>query len=64
MLQQCTRLWSQEYIPPVFALLMHKFLLQRGNSIAQAGQYMHVLVEGAEKMFWLDITSGTVRRRA
>ena len=61
LLNKCTLLWSQDYIPPVFALLMHIFLLQRGTDLPQASQYMSVLIEGSDKMFWLDIISGTVR---
>lgn len=55
-------LWSQEYVPPVIALLIHVFLLRSGDSIKDVHPHATVLAEGAEKLFWLDVISSTVRR--
>ena len=60
LLQRCQRLWGQEYVPPIFALLLHLFLLKVGNAVALSWQLMNIFVQGAEKVFALDIRSGTV----
>jgi hypothetical protein len=60
VLNRCQQLWTQEYIPPIFALIMHIFLLQRGSALAQSLQFMSVFMEGAENLFSLDVRSGTV----
>ena len=57
----CTPLWSQEYIPPVMALLLHVYLLTKGFSLSRPWPLTNVVVEGCNKVFALDVLSGAVR---
>ena len=58
MITLFTRLWSQEYIPPVFALVMHAFIIRQSGP---QDAYTSVMITGAQNLFVLDVMSGTVR---
>jgi hypothetical protein len=56
------QLWSQPYVAPVYALLLHKWLLNSVATIGSQGpKLLNVLVTGIKVLFLLDVSNGTVR---
>lgn len=73
LLTVCRRLWGQPYVAPLYALLLHRWLLAGGSggggrrassssSLAAASgseaRHLLVLVRGAQQLFWADVHAG------
>ena len=57
------KLWGNAYGPPLYALLLHRWLLAcpRAGLPAHRQKHVHVLVVGAQQLFWADVHSGATR---
>lgn len=48
-------------MPPVYALLLHTYLLSLPADDKALSILMNVLVDGAQALFWIDVSSNVVR---
>ena len=57
------RLWGQAYVAPVYALLLHRWLLTHRDAGLRRHRtkHVHVLAIGAQQLFWADVHSDAVR---
>lgn len=62
----CRQLWGQPYIVPVYALLLHRWLLlgNRAAGSQERDKYVNVLIAGAKQLFDLDVSKATARFQA
>eukprot|EP00192_Tetraselmis_astigmatica_P004971 CAMPEP_0117649204 /NCGR_PEP_ID=MMETSP0804-20121206/841_1 /TAXON_ID=1074897 /ORGANISM="Tetraselmis astigmatica, Strain CCMP880" /LENGTH=434 /DNA_ID=CAMNT_0005454913 /DNA_START=363 /DNA_END=1668 /DNA_ORIENTATION=+ len=60
VLAKCRTLWGQPYIAPVYALLLHKWLLlyEDAGGVSEHLKHMNVLVQGSRHLFWGDVRGG------
>ncbi|KAL3154406.1 hypothetical protein ABBQ32_013879 [Trebouxia sp. C0010 RCD-2024] len=61
LLHVCRRLWGQPYVAPVYALLLHQWLLSHpmAGGSEQRQKHVNVLISGARQLFWGDVHSTT-----
>jgi len=57
------RLWGQAYVAPIYALLLHRWLLTHRDAGLRQNRtkHVHVLAIGAQQLFWSDVHSDAVR---
>eukprot|EP00884_Botryococcus_braunii_P009457 jgi/Botrbrau1/18512/Bobra.0072s0087.1 len=57
LLYVCRRLWGQPYVAPVYALLLHQWLLlnREAGGGPERAKHINVMVSGAKQLFWGDI---------
>ena len=57
------RLWGQAYVAPVYALLLHRWLLTHRDAGLRQNRtkHVHVLAIGAQQLFWADVHSDASR---
>ena len=57
------RLWGQAYVAPVYALLLHRWLLTHRDAGLRQNRtkHVHVLAIGAQQLFWADVHSDALR---
>lgn len=63
LLYLCRKLWGQEYAAPIYAVLLHKWLLLKSEAggVDQRLKHVNVLVLGARQLFIGDVHSGATR---
>lgn len=60
LLALCRKLWSSEFVPPVYTLLLHQYLLSLPGNTESLPILINVLVDGAQALFWIDVSSNVV----
>jgi len=57
------RLWGQAYVAPIYALLLHRWLLTHRDAGLRRDRtkHVHVLAIGAQQLFWADVHSDALR---
>eukprot|EP00210_Caulerpa_lentillifera_P003930 g3751.t1 len=61
LLENCRLLWSQNFVVPIYTLLLHKWILtdvQSGGEM-EHNKYLNLLLNGAQQLFWTDLVSCT-----
>lgn len=65
LLYVCRRLWGQPHVAPIYAMLLHQWLLlnKDAGGAEQRLKHLKVMISGMRQMFWGDVEAGTMHMK-